>query len=202
LADSGQAILCTIHQPSAILFQEFDQLLFLAKGGKTVYFGPVGDNSRTLLDYFESNGGRKCGELENPAEYMIEVVNARTNDKGQDWFDVWKQSPESRAVKEEIDRIHEERKSTHEEDSHQSHTEFAMPFWFQLYVVSRRVFQQYWRMPEYIASKWGLAIMAGLFIGFSFFDAKTSLAGMQTVLFSLFMVCSIFASLVQQVGHL
>ncbi|GFF35186.1 ABC transporter CDR4 [Aspergillus udagawae] len=199
LADSGQAILCTIHQPSAILFQEFDQLLFLAKGGKTVYFGPVGDNSRTLLDYFESNGGRKCGELENPAEYMIEVVNARTNDKGQDWFDVWKQSSESRAVKEEIDRIHEERKSTHEEDSDQSHTEFAMPFWFQLYVVSRRVFQQYWRMPEYIASKWGLAIMAGLFIGFSFFDAKTSLAGMQTVLFSLFMVCSIFASLVQQI---
>jgi ABC-type multidrug transport system permease subunit len=54
-------------------------------------------------------------------------------------------------------------------------------------------------MPEYIASKWGLAIMAGLFIGFSFFDAKTSLAGMQTVLYSLFMVCSIFASLVQQV---
>ncbi|RLL97580.1 hypothetical protein CFD26_101749 [Aspergillus turcosus] len=199
LADSGQAILCTIHQPSAILFQEFDQLLFLAKGGKTVYFGPVGDNSRTLLDYFESNGGRKCGELENPAEYMIEVVNARTNDRGQDWFDVWNQSPESRAVQEEIDRIHEEKKSTHEEDDDQAHTEFAMPFWFQLYVVSRRVFQQYWRMPEYIASKWGLAIMAGLFIGFSFFDAKSSLAGMQTVLFSLFMVCSIFASLVQQI---
>lgn len=35
LADSGQAVLATIHQPSAILFQEFDRLLFLAKGGKT-----------------------------------------------------------------------------------------------------------------------------------------------------------------------
>ena len=34
LADSGQAVLSTIHQPSAILFQEFDRLLFLAKGGK------------------------------------------------------------------------------------------------------------------------------------------------------------------------
>lgn len=39
LAHSGQAILCTIHQPSAILFQQFDNLLLLAKGGKTVYFG-------------------------------------------------------------------------------------------------------------------------------------------------------------------
>ena len=36
LANNGQAILCTIHQPSAILFQTFDRLLFLAKGGKTV----------------------------------------------------------------------------------------------------------------------------------------------------------------------
>lgn len=37
LASNGQAILCTIHQPSALLFQEFDRLLFLAKGGRTVY---------------------------------------------------------------------------------------------------------------------------------------------------------------------
>ena len=36
LANNGQAILCTIHQPSAILFQEFDNLLFLASGGRTV----------------------------------------------------------------------------------------------------------------------------------------------------------------------
>lgn len=34
LANNGQAILCTIHQPSAILLQSFDRLLFLAKGGK------------------------------------------------------------------------------------------------------------------------------------------------------------------------
>ena len=38
LKNSGQAILCTIHQPSAMLFQRFDRLLFLAAGGRTVYF--------------------------------------------------------------------------------------------------------------------------------------------------------------------
>lgn len=67
LADAGQAVLCTIHQPSAILFQEFDRLLFLAKGGKTVYFGPIGKNSETLINYYERNGARKCGDEENPA---------------------------------------------------------------------------------------------------------------------------------------
>lgn len=72
LADNGQAILCTIHQPSAILFQEFDRLLFLARGGKTVYFGEIGEHSRVLTEYFERNGAPPCGDLANPAEWMLE----------------------------------------------------------------------------------------------------------------------------------
>src|SRR4029434_109299 len=48
LADARHAVLCTIHQPNAILFQQFDRLLFLAKGGKTVYFGDIGNNSQSL----------------------------------------------------------------------------------------------------------------------------------------------------------
>jgi len=39
LSKNGQSVLCTIHQPSAMLFQRFDRLLLLADRGKTVYFG-------------------------------------------------------------------------------------------------------------------------------------------------------------------
>lgn len=39
LAATGQAVLCTIHQPSAALFAQFDQLLLLKGGGNTVYCG-------------------------------------------------------------------------------------------------------------------------------------------------------------------
>ena len=39
LSNAGQSILCTIHQPSAVLFQRFDRLLLLAKGGRPIYFG-------------------------------------------------------------------------------------------------------------------------------------------------------------------
>lgn len=51
----------------------------------------------------------------------------------------------------------------------------------------------------YIAAKMMLGICAGLFIGFSFFKADTSLQGMQNVIFSVFMLCAIFSSLVQQI---
>lgn len=200
LSEHGQAILCTIHQPSAILFQEFDQLLFLARGGKTVYFGPIGKQSRTLLDYFESHGARECDDAENPAEYMIEVVNAGCNPDGENWFDVWKGSEESQRVQVELDRIHKEQQEKVPADqSTEGLSEFAMPFWFQLWQVTYRVFQQYWRMPEYILSKWILGLAAGLFIGFSFYQAKASLQGLQTVIYSVFMICTIFTSLVQQV---
>lgn len=71
LADAGQAVLCTIHQPSAVLFENFDELLLLKSGGSVVYNGPLGNDSRTLIDYFEENGGRKCSPHENPAEVCI-----------------------------------------------------------------------------------------------------------------------------------
>lgn len=38
LADAGQTILCTIHQPSGTAFEMFDRLLFI-KEGRTIYSG-------------------------------------------------------------------------------------------------------------------------------------------------------------------
>ena len=55
-----------IHQPSAELFEVFDRLLLLRKGGQTVYFGDLGHHCHTLIGYFERNGARKCGPEENP----------------------------------------------------------------------------------------------------------------------------------------
>jgi ATP-binding cassette subfamily G (WHITE) protein 2 (PDR) len=202
LANNGQAILCTIHQPSAVLFQEFDRLLFLAKGGKTVYFGNVGPNSRTLLDYFETQGARKCGGTENPAEYMLEIVNQGTHpNTGKEWSEIWKESDEATAVYGELNRIHSEKGGEESvgADNLDATSEFAVPFWTQLHTVTYRIFQQYWRMPSYVYAKFSLGIASGLFVGFSFWKSDSSLQGMQNIIFSVFMICAIFSSLVQQV---
>lgn len=197
LADAGQAIVCTIHQPSAILFQQFDRLLFLRKGGQTVYFGDIGKDSRTLLEYFESNGARKCDEDENPAEYMLEIC------KEEKWVNVWKGSQEAKDVRSELDHLNQKAEGEAGGDEVQeNHQEFAMPFSAQLYAVTYRVFQQYWRMPTYIVSKLALSAIAGLFIGFSFFQANSTQQGMQNVVYSLFMLTTIFSTLVQQIQPL
>ncbi|KAH7114874.1 ABC-2 type transporter [Dactylonectria macrodidyma] len=199
LADAGQAVLCTVHQPSAILFQKFDRLLFLAAGGKTVYFGDIGDNSRTLLDYFELNGARHCGGEENPAEYMLDVVNQGTSANGQDWHSLWLASPERQGVMEHIEQIHAEKAGVSDHEGEGEQSEFAVSFGMQVVAVTTRVFQQYWRTPSYVFSKFSLGIAAGLFIGFSFYDTKGTLAGMQNVLFAVFMVITMFSTLVQQI---
>ncbi|KAH8695262.1 putative ABC multidrug transporter [Talaromyces proteolyticus] len=213
LADNGQAVLSTIHQPSAILFQQFDRLLFLAKGGKTVYFGDIGKDSTTLLDYFEGNGARKCDAAENPAEYMLEIIGAGASGKStQDWPSIWQESKESNDIQAELGRIHQERSAAHSQPNGDNSTsenqstlaasnssEFAMPFKDQLWLVTVRVFQQYWRDPQYIFAKLLLGLASALFIGFSFFKPNSSLQGFQDVIFSTFMMTSIFSTLVQQI---
>jgi ATP-binding cassette subfamily G (WHITE) protein 2 (PDR) len=200
LADNGQAVLATIHQPSAILFQEFDRLLFLAKGGKTVYFGDIGKNSETLLNYFESNGAEKCDDDANPAEYMLTMVGAGATGKStKDWHDVWKNSNEAKEIQNHLAHIKEEMGSQPSEENIGSHSEFAMPFTQQLVAVTSRVFQQYWRTPGYIYSKLLLGVASALFIGFSFFHADSSQQGVQDVIFSIFMITTIFTTLVQQI---
>lgn len=49
-----------------LLSQVFDRVLLLRKGGQTVYFGDLGYDATTLINYFENNGARKCLPEENP----------------------------------------------------------------------------------------------------------------------------------------
>ncbi|KAI5860920.1 ABC-2 type transporter-domain-containing protein [Durotheca rogersii] len=200
LTKSGQAILCTIHQPSAMLFQRFDRLLFLAKGGKTVYFGDIGENSKTLTSYFERNGAPACPPDANPAEWMLDAIGAAPGSSTDvDWFQTWRQSPEYRDVQAELQRLKDEASPapTRAEDE-QSFREHAASFSSQLREVTYRVFQQYWRTPSYIYSKASLCILIALFIGFVFFNAPNTIQGLQNQMFAIFNILTIFGQLVQQ----
>ncbi|KAI9719929.1 MAG: hypothetical protein M1828_005967 [Chrysothrix sp. TS-e1954] len=204
LTKSGQAVLCTIHQPSAMLFTRFDRLLFLAAGGKTVYFGDVGDNSSVLTKYFEKNGASPCPPSANPAEWMLEVIGAAPGSHSDiDWHEVWRKSPELVSVKQELARLREvrpqETKPAANPEDKASYREFAAPFWVQQWEVSKRVFAQYWRTPSYIYSKVALCLFSALFIGFTFYNSGTSQQALQNQMFGIFLLFTIFGQLVQQI---
>ena len=203
LASEGQAILCTIHQPSGELFNQFDRLLLLQKGGRTAYFGDLGPNSMTLIQYFEERSGVKCGENDNPAEYILDMIGAgatATTDKN--WFQLYRESPQYAEMQSELDRL--SRLGTEAplsaEASSRLSREYAQPFFVQVSEVVRRAFASYWRNPTYVIAKLFLNTFGGLFIGSSFWGqgAKTSTASLQNKLFATFMSLVLSTSLSQQ----
>ena len=198
LADKGQAILCTIHQPSSELFQAFDRLLLLRKGGQTCYFGELGKNANTLISYMERNGGRECQSDENPAEYMLDVIGAgATATSDIDWHAAWKASPESADLEKELEQIHSQGRTENAAPDHKQ-PEYATGFLNQLRVLLDRAFRHSIRSPDYVMSKIFLNIFSGLFIGFTFFKADNSIQGSQNKLFSVFMATILATSLSNQ----
>ncbi|KAK0740481.1 P-loop containing nucleoside triphosphate hydrolase protein [Schizothecium vesticola] len=121
LADNGQFILYTIHQPSSQLFHLFDRLLLLSKGGEMLYFGNIGQESSELINYFESNGAPKCPPEANVAEWVLNATailppfaSSQPANTSEDpdavpacqphevWAQTWRQSPQRHEVSREL----------------------------------------------------------------------------------------------------
>jgi energy-coupling factor transporter ATP-binding protein EcfA2 len=66
----GMTIVVVAHQPRWSLFTLFDDVLILAKGGRTAYLGP----SSTVCPYFETLGFKKPSD-ENPADWLMDIVS-------------------------------------------------------------------------------------------------------------------------------
>ncbi|KAH7553399.1 hypothetical protein JRO89_XS12G0007400 [Xanthoceras sorbifolium] len=72
--DTGRTVVCTIHQPSIDIFEAFDELLLMKRGGQVIYAGPLGRHSHKLVEYFEAVPGvAKIKDGYNPATWMLDV---------------------------------------------------------------------------------------------------------------------------------
>ncbi|CAH0387981.1 unnamed protein product [Bemisia tabaci] len=69
LAQQGRTIVCTIHQPSASIFETFDHVYMLAKG-QCIYQG-----APTQLVPFLANIGLHCKATYNPADFVFEILD-------------------------------------------------------------------------------------------------------------------------------
>ncbi|KAF1949243.1 multidrug resistance protein CDR1 [Byssothecium circinans] len=203
LASAGQAVLCTVHQPSAILFNQFDRLLLIAPGGKTVYFGDLGESSSTLVDYFERNGAPKIEADANPAEWMLQVIKPpQDGSKGIDWYQTWQNSPEHWNVKQELARLRtlatNQLPANSDPDQDAKQSEFVSSFLLQFREVMVRTARHFWRSPVYLWSKASLIALSSLYLGFSY-EANNSIQGLQNQLWAIFMFLVLFININEQI---
>lgn len=204
LADFGQTILCTIHQPSAHLFSQFDRLLLLEKGGRTIFFGDIGVGAEKLINYFENLGTSPCPADANPAEWMLKVTGAAPGfTSALDFHAEWVQSKEYREVQKYLDVLETQANLAESTQSkitisEEDEREYAAGFFMQYAQVTKRTFQVYYRNPTYIWSKIALSVATSLFNGFTFYNASNSMQGLQNQMLSVFMSLTIFTPILEQ----
>ncbi len=188
LADAGLSILCTIHQPSSILFENFDELILLKQGGQVVYAGELGNDSQTMIHYFESHKSvSKIPKSANPAEWMLDCIDEHK--QKQDWGQLWRESEGRKDQSRELEENIKERSNADATYNVQD-KEYASTLMTQTTLVVKRAFVASWRNPEYLIGKFMLHIVTGLFNTFTFYKQENSTIGLQNKLFSVFLVSS------------
>ncbi|KAM6597358.1 hypothetical protein CsatA_007882 [Cannabis sativa] len=105
--DTGRTVVCTIHQPSIDIFEAFDELLLMKRGGRLIYGGKLGLHSQTMISYFE-----KISEIPkiprgyNPATWMLEVTTPATEERlGIDFATIYRNSEQYREVEASIEHF-------------------------------------------------------------------------------------------------
>jgi ATP-binding cassette, subfamily G (WHITE), member 2, SNQ2 len=203
LADSGQAILCTIHQPSSLLFESFDRLLLLGKGGNTIYFGDIGEDSDVMREYF-ARYGAPCPSNVNPAEYMLEAIGAGITPRigDRDWKDIWLDSSEFARAKDEIEEIKRETSARNQTLTTKRSTcrssrlkvlanviaellPDATPMWYQLRIVVQRNTLSLWRSPAYVFTRLLSHLIVSLFVSLPFLNLGHSVRDLQYRVFGM-----------------
>jgi ABC-type multidrug transport system ATPase subunit len=69
LAEDGRTVIMTIHQSRSDVFQSFDNVLLLARGGSAVYSG----EGEKMLQHFKKLGF-ECPRTTNPADFVLDLI--------------------------------------------------------------------------------------------------------------------------------
>lgn len=162
--DTGRTVVCTIHQPSIDIFEAFDELLLMKRGGQVIYFGPLGRNSNKIIEYFESiHGVPKIKDKYNPATWMLEVSSVAAEVRlGMDFAEHYKSSSLHHRNKQLVTDL-----STPPPEAKDLYFEsqYSQSTWGQLKCCLWKQWWTYWRSPDYNLVRYFFTLAASLMIG-------------------------------------
>ena len=149
IAETGRAVCATIHQPSIAIFDSFDSLLLLKRGGEIVFFGELGDKSSNLIRYLERfEATPKIKAHENPATWMLTTIGAGSNTTGYA-FDYAAGYAESTLREDNLALIDKFCSAASESNLISFPHMYATSWKTQIREVTRRTVKMYWRSPNY-----------------------------------------------------
>ncbi|CAL9063878.1 ABC transporter G family member 36-like isoform X2 [Musa acuminata AAA Group] len=170
--DTGRTVVCTIHQPSIDIFEAFDELFLMKRGGEEIYVGPLGHNSCHLINYFEGiNGVSKIKDGYNPATWMLEVSSQAQEDiLGVNFSEIYKNSELYQRNKDLIKEL-----STPPPGSSDLYfpTQYSQSLLVQCMACLWKQHLSYWRNPPYTAVRFFFTLIIALLFGTIFWDLGT-----------------------------
>ncbi|KAJ3683390.1 hypothetical protein LUZ60_013617 [Juncus effusus] len=167
--NTGRTVVCTIHQPSIDIFEAFDELFLMKRGGEEIYVGPLGHNSNHLISYFEGiNGVSKIKDGYNPATWMLEVTSlAQEEILGLDFAEVYKNSELFQRNKVMIKELSVPPAGT---SDLYFPSQFSQSFLTQCMACLWKQNLSYWRNPPYTVVRFFFSLLVALMFGTIFWD--------------------------------
>ena len=163
----------TIHQPSKLIWDEFDELLLLVKGGGVAYMGEIGKDSEKVISHFESLSGVKTAPQTNPADFVITAVSSVSADQASDAFHSSQLSVElTNRIKEEeqlADSVSSQASEVMAKILEESKAGLG-PF-SKLYMLTVRHTVANWRNPTYSIFRLAASTFVSLYMGILFNSA-------------------------------
>ncbi|CAL4896463.1 unnamed protein product [Urochloa decumbens] len=167
--DTGRTVVCTIHQPSIDIFEAFDELFLMKRGGEEIYVGPLGHHSSELIKYFEGiQGVGKIRDGYNPATWMLEVTTtSQEQTLNVDFSDIYKNSElymKNKALIEELNKPLPGSSDLH------FPTTYSQSFLRQCIACLWKQNLSYWRNPPYNSVRFLFTTVIALLFGTIFWD--------------------------------
>lgn len=136
----------------------------MKRGGQVIYAGPLGKNSKELVDYFEEiDGVPKITPGYNPATWMLEASSVGSeNLLGVDFADIYSKSSLHKRNKEMIENL--KKPVPGSEDIH-FRTKYSQSFWVQTKACLWKQHWSYWRNPEYNVIRFFFTIICAFLFG-------------------------------------